>query len=299
MRRLLQLFRSIRHTRLAQLWHRLRLTVKRRLLVRVAGLARRRLTGDAPARAGDPPHPATPPRHHLLRRSGHGRSVIKMLNQEIELDPPVPWRDPEFAVCSELGRLALHYLEFLEAADDRDFVSVVTDWIEQNPPYQPGYWSHNWNSYGLSIRAVVLMQQATRRRDALDSSFTARLDQSLFAQLSFLASNLEVDLGGNHLIKNIKAMLWGASYFSGDDANRWWRVAVRLLRQQSQAQILPDGWHDERSASYHIQVFVDLCECYQLLRDREQELAAQLGDLLRQMAQVIADTSHMRTFAHY
>ena len=205
---------------------------------------------------------------------------------------PMPWHDPGFTVCAELGRLAMHYLEFLEATEDPEFVSIVTDWIEQNPAYQPGYWTDNWNSYGLSIRTVVLMQQATARRATLDAAFCARLDQSLFAQLSFLASNLEVDLGGNHLIKNIKALLWGARYFTGAAADQWRTLALGLLEQQLQTQVLPDGGHDERSASYHIQVFVDLCECYQLEENHQPGLFSQLRDRLGQMAQVIVDTTH-------
>jgi uncharacterized heparinase superfamily protein len=114
------------------------------------------------------------------------------------------------------------------------------------------------------------------------------MNASLAGQIEFLARNIETDLGGNHLIKNIKALIWASAYFTGDAAQRWHRLGVKHLRQALAEQILPDGMHFERSPSYHAQVFADLLECRVALG----EDIAGLDDALHRMAQVAADLAH-------
>jgi uncharacterized heparinase superfamily protein len=113
---------------------------------------------------------------------------------------------------------------------------------------------------------------------------------SLVDQIEFLHRHLETDLGGNHLIKNIKALLWGARSFHLPAASRWRHTAHALLRGELAEQILSDGVHYERSPSYHCQVFADLVECFQLLED--EPLKAQLGTALERMAAATADLAH-------
>ena len=65
----------------------------------------------------------------------------------------------------------------------------------------------------MSIRIVVWMQQYERIEDFLSHDDKDIFFRSLLAQVRFLRSNLELDIGGNHLVKNVKALLW-ASIFS-------------------------------------------------------------------------------------
>ena len=54
----------------------------------------------------------------------------------------------------------------------------IKDWIGANKPYKKGYWLDDWNSYSLSIRVVVWMQQFERRGDSLseaDKAFFLRV----------------------------------------------------------------------------------------------------------------------------
>ncbi|MEM6988501.1 MAG: alginate lyase family protein, partial [Pseudomonadota bacterium] len=117
-----------------------------------------------------------------------------------------------------------------------------------------------------------------------------RVHGSLLAQLRFLEANLEVDLGGNHLMKNIKALLWGSRFFSGAEADRWRDLGERLLKQELDEQILADGMHYELSPTYHNQVMVDFLESYITLRDGP--LKDELHTRLRDMAQVTAHFRH-------
>ena len=87
------------------------------------------------------------------------------------------------------------------------------------------------------------------------------------AQMNFLKSNLELDIGGNHLVKNIKALLWASQFFEGPEADRWRELGLKLLRKAIEEQVTPDGAHFELSPAYHVQVFADLLECYSVLDD--------------------------------
>jgi hypothetical protein len=53
-------------------------------------------------------------------------------------------------------------------------------------------------------------------------------------QLVFLERNLETDICGNHLIKNIKALIWASAYFTGPFAETL--AAVRLEVSTAAAQ---------------------------------------------------------------
>lgn len=266
-----------RHTRMAQIAARLRLTAKRRLLERFG----RRADVAAPPLAPDPPLPIFAPR--ALARGNEA----DLVGLSYSIAPPVAWHAPELERGTRLAKLNLHYMEYLEGLDDAAFIALVRDWIGANPPYRPGYWRDNWNSYALSIRAVVWMQQLAARAPRLEADFAAATGASLAGQIAFLARNIEADIGGNHLIKNIKALLWAGRFFAGPRARRWHDLGLKLLRRALDEQILPDGFHYERSPAYHGQVFADLLEIDHVLDDREL-----LAPGLARMAQVVADAAH-------
>jgi uncharacterized heparinase superfamily protein len=186
-------------------------------------------------------------------------------------------------------------MEFLEGVDDAAFVRLVEDWIERNPPYAPRYWTHAWSAYALSIRCVVWMQQIAARRAALPDSFVPRAARSIARQVRFLARNLETDIGGNHLIKNIKALLWAARFFTGDEAEGWRALGTRLLERELAEQFLADGVHFERSPSYHGQVVADLVECRTVLG--EGPARDRLDALIDRAASALVDLTHPDGFA--
>src|SRR3712207_9084942 len=52
--------------------------------------------------------------------------------------------------------------------------------------------------------------------------YTLSLHYALpISQAIFLSGNLEEDIGGNHLIKNIKALLWSSRFLQCRDAAAW------------------------------------------------------------------------------
>jgi uncharacterized heparinase superfamily protein len=237
----------------------------------------------------DLPLPLLPP-HGGLDRTQDDRWRFTFLNQSREFDWPIDWDLHGAKARDQLWKMNLHYMEYLESASDADFCALVEDWIANNRPYRPDYWRDVWNSYTTSLRVVVWLQQLARRRQRLDQGLVVGMTSSLVAQVDFLHRHLETDLGGNHLIKNLKALLWGARCFHLPAASRWRRTAHALLRHELAEQILSDGVHYERSPAYHCQVFADLVECFQVLED--EPLKAQLGAALARMAAATADLAH-------
>jgi hypothetical protein len=292
MSRVSLLWHSVRHTPLPQLAHRLALIGKRKFMAAL---------GPRPKAAGassspilpvreDLSLPPFPPRRRLVAVED-GKVFLRYLNRKDPLGSEPDWHPRALEHGTRLEKLNLHYMEYLEALDDAKFQGVVEHWIKNNPAYRPGYWLDNWNSYALSIRCVVWMQQFAVRRERLDSGFAGLLCASLALQVAFLERNLELDICGNHLIKNIKALLWAGRFFAPSrEASRWTQKGEALLGKEAALQILSDGMHEERSPAYHCQVFADLLECYLVMVPGQARDG--LGVKLDAMAQVTLDLAH-------
>jgi uncharacterized heparinase superfamily protein len=290
--RLVRMFHTLRHVRVSQLVARLRLVLRRRWRVRRAHVYRHRMMA-TPVLIGrihdSLPPPLFHPRSSLVRLDGDV-FFLTFLNETRVFTLPFTWHPPDLAFGTRLWLLNLHYMEFLEALPTDAIVRVVDDWITHVPPYRAGYWMDEWNSYALSIRCVVWMQQFAERRHTLDEPFRRRLTVSLTHQLRFLEDHLEVDIGGNHLVKNIKALLWAGRFFTHEESTRWYRLGERLLCDAIEEQVLPDGMHFERSPAYHSQVMADLLECFSVLQ--EGAAKEKLRQALVDMAQALVETTH-------
>ena len=252
--RLRQRWAFARHIPLRQIAARLALELQRRISLRT----RPRLGPPLPV-SPTPPLPLFPSRTGMIAIEPRG-GRFTFLGRTVEMGETIDWSAPGPGTANQLWRMNLHYMEYLEALGADQGLPLMRQWIASNPPWQPGYWRDTWNSYTLSLRIVVWMQcLAAWQADPADPG-VARIHASLAAQLHFLERNLERDIGGNHLIKNLKALAWGSAFFAGQAAARWREKAIVLLAAELPRQILNDGVHYERSPSYHAQVFADLIE---------------------------------------
>lgn len=268
--RLILLFHSLRHTRRKQMVQRVAYVFRRRIRRWAAAW------GMAPGAWYRAPAPAEAPRGGWVpvrfavvasrQRPPGSRDLpmsIQLPGHEWVVDTTTRWRRPDVDSLSLLARLTLHYMEFLPRLHSRHAVAVMLDWIQANPPHaESDDWNAAWNSYAISIRTVIWMDllQGSLAPAGVDPVQRTRLVQSLAAQLRFLAANLETDIGGNHLVKNIRALIRGGRFFQGDEATEWLRLGVELLGRELDEQILPDGMHFERSPAYHLQVLGDLLD---------------------------------------
>jgi uncharacterized heparinase superfamily protein len=290
-------------------WQTLRRVPPRQLLRRVELLARYRLMDLVPAGDGEasPPMPAPmPPLPPFAPRPDLVRPVVGGLRLRLPwgertVPLPIAWT-PDAASEAPADTSAradlnnLQFMEFLESVeDDAWFMALIDDWIAGNPRRSPGSWRYAWRPYNLSVRVVVWMQELAQRRGRLDSAFLARTLHSLAEQLRFLERHLETDLHGNHLIKNLRALLWAGAFFQGPEAERWRRLGQDLLADELDEQILADGMHYERSPAYHCQVLNDFLDIRQALPARNAPHCAlydRLDAVLARMGEVAGLLCH-------
>lgn len=236
---------------------------------------------EAPEWRDDLPMPVFPPRCEQWRWDGK-QPWIQLPWGQRKVVLPMDWSPPLRDWLDGSWRARLNYMEYLEGADDRWFQALVEDWLSQVTLEEAETRRFGWRAFNLSIRSVVWMQQVAVRRQSLDMRLLNRMARSLARQMIYLERHLETDLRGNHLIKNIKALLWAGRCFMGSDATRWRELGEKWLARELGEQILDDGVHYERSPSYHCQVLADLVECRQTLgagglRDELDEAIARMG----------------------
>jgi len=154
----------------------------------------------------------------------------------------------------------LHYFDWLHWSvfDEATRAGLIDDWIAANPQGA----ANAWEPYTLSLRIVNWVKYLVRMEAG---ARPARWLESLALQLAWLARNLEDHLLANHLFKNAKALLVGASLFSGPGAVRLRTQGLNLLLRQIDEQFLPDGGHYERSPMYHQLCLEDLLDVVVLL----------------------------------
>jgi len=281
----------LRHVPPQRIARRLWLEAKRRTLVALDGVA------PSPPATGtqlrpDPFEPLIRPSATAIEVRPDGY-VFSWLGRSLTKRRPIDWKTPAGSPDDQLWRMNLHYMEYLGKVGDVVFVDLIEQWIAANRPYRSGYWHDAWNTYALSIRTTVWMEELARRRTRLPAAFANSLIDSLAEQISFLTSNLETDIGGNHLVKNIRALATAGRVLFGPQAEAARDAALRLLAMAIDEQILSDGVHFERSPSYHNQVFADLLGTRHALGDSlGPELTQRVDDALALMARATADLAH-------
>lgn len=217
---------------------------------------------------GTLPPPVMPPRRIAAERT-NGGWIFTLLNRTIAMPAAIDWTAPSRSANDQLWRMTLHYMEYLESIPPDVGAEAIRQWITANPVSRDGATSDGWNSYALSIRLVCWLQWLARN-DGADALLRETMAASMKQQIAYLLRHLERDIGGNHLIKNIKALLWSAASFDGPDIERWHAIARRLLWQEIDRQILADGVHYERSPAYHAQVTADLIDIFSVLSPEDQ-----------------------------
>lgn len=226
------------------------------------------------------------PRPHTAARDGAGWRFA-FLGIERRFGPSIDWRAEGDGV-GQLWRMNLHYFEFLEVLSAADGAEAITQWIAANPLRAPQAHEAAWNPYAVSLRVVCWLQWLARHAADVDESAKSAIARSLAHQAAFLARFPETDIGGNHLIKNVKALAWAAACFDGADARRWRGKAAALLLPELDRQVLSDGVHFERSLSYHCQVAADLVETAAAAPD----LRGRLGPVVSRMVAAAQALSH-------
>ncbi len=177
--------------------------------------------------------------------SGLAAGEFRFLNAAKSFVPgQADWR---CADMPKLWRYNLHYFDFIHdpSRDVAESADLIGSWIESNPPCT----TDAWEPYTVSLRLVNWVKFFIWYRNSTD--VPDRWLNSLYHQAYWLERNLEWHILANHLLKNVKALLFTGVFFAGRDADRWLRKGTNLFRVQLREQFLADGGHFERSPMYH------------------------------------------------
>jgi uncharacterized heparinase superfamily protein len=276
--------RTVVHLRPAQLAHRVRLRTQQAGLRKFPEAGRLIMPGPAPATAVGWPDAArpvdalTPGRWPGLAELRTGKIRLLGLAREIG------W---EHSDAARLWRFHLHYWDWawgLAADQDRLaaralFARLWRSW-QASAEFGRG---DAWHPYPAALRAWSWC--GLHRALVVGSDIESDFIDGLAAHTGFLRRHLEYDVGGNHLVKGLKA-LTGLAVFFADE--RLLRLALRRLTSELARQILPDGGHYERAPAYHCQVLADLVDVADLLRAAGRPPAGEITTAIARMRHWLA-----------
>jgi len=270
----IRFIRTIKSIKPTQLLHRLRLIIKRRLLVFFNNI----ISVDI----------KVPQKYEInnqinLHLPFCGVDEISINNNEIQIFllnnyktyyDKIIWQDDSLNVGTRLWKLHLHYFNYVHQLKNSDFERIINSWIEDCRPYSQDYYKDVWNSYSLSIRIVNWITFIRMNYGKFTKTFNEKINISLLKQYRFLVSNLELDIMGNHIVKNLLALYIFRNYFSSPVFISEIKLNNILLSVLDE-QILKDGFHYELSPSYHNQVFYDLLSILCHVNDEKTKLILQ------------------------
>ncbi len=209
----------------------------------------------------------------------------------MDLGRPIQWAAADE---SQLWRYQLHYSGYLLdliAADPDSWTEVselMTAWISA---CRLGETADPWHPFVVSERIVnwlFAIQLGSPSPDIVGKDVWLSLAQ----QATFVERNLEYDVGGNHLLKNLKALCISACVWQGATADAWRERYLRVFDRELASQLLTDGAHYERSPMYHALVLADVIEVVFALRLGGFTVPRSLADSLRAMAAYLPTVTH-------
>jgi uncharacterized heparinase superfamily protein len=278
---LARLSRTVVHLGPGQVARRAQLHVQQAALHRFPEAGRRILSGPGPSGAVGwpaafrPVDARTPDHWPGLTELRAGKITLLGVTRELGDG----W---EHADAPRLWRFHLHYWDWawgLAADPDRRAGRSAFARLWRSWHASAGFGHADaWHPYPAALRAwswCGLYRELAAERD-IGRDFTA----ALAAHAGFLRRHLEYDVGGNHLIKGLKALVGLAVFFADE---RLLRLALRRLIKQLARQVLADGGHYERAPAYHCQVLADLIDVADLLRAAGRVPVAELTEAVDRM----------------
>jgi uncharacterized heparinase superfamily protein len=163
---------------------------------------------------------------------------FQFLNEERDIRT---WNDKQIP---KLWLYNLHYFDCPNA-------ELIERWIAENPVGQ----GNGWEPYPLSLRIVNWIKW-----DLAGNRLSKATIKSLASQARVLTQSLEYHLQANHLLANLKALVFAGAFFYGVEAERWLSIGLGGINQELDEQILGDGGHFERSPMYHALILEDLLD---------------------------------------
>ena len=213
--------------------------------------------------------------HVQLLNAGLQADITKgrftLLGREFDFGAPeeIDWRGDFAEGDNPLRRMTLAYLGHIFTTGDVTLVERMVDSLEEGNPFSArGVFRDVWNPYAASHRIINLLAWMALHK---------RPDPRLVAHARLCAavvlSDLEHDLGYNHLLKNLAALgVYGL------------QLRSKLVMRSVAECVMPDGGHAERSPMYHVLGLIDL----RILR----EMGYDVADALARMEEALPTIVH-------
>ena len=173
------------------------------------------------------------------------------LNRTVACNGSIPWNDRQHA---KLWLYHLNYFDFLNVdftvpEEETALKSATRNHVGLAcAQHRTGSESPAGEPYALSVRIVNWLKFLVRHERSLFESrlgFEGRKVNLLFeclgAHTATLERRLEKDLRGNHLLKNVKALLFAGAMLDTRLSTRWRAKGQKLLEHELNEQILSDG----------------------------------------------------------
>ncbi|MGH3217624.1 MAG: heparinase II/III domain-containing protein [Streptosporangiaceae bacterium] len=275
--------RTVMHLQPGQVAHRARLHAQQACLRRFPETGRRVLSGPDPSAAAGWPDVFRPTDARIPGQwpglSELRAGKIRLLGLVRELGDPPSW---QHADAARLWRFHLHYWDWawgLAVDPDRLAARAVFARLWRSWHSSVGFGHGDaWHPYPAALRAWSWC--GLHRDLAAGSDLEPDFVAGLAAHAGFLRRHLEHDIGGNHLIKGLKALAGLGAFFADEGLLR---LAARRLARQVAIQVLADGGHYERAPAYHCQVLADLIDVADLLWAAGQVPASQITEAVDRM----------------
>jgi hypothetical protein len=232
----------------------------------------------------------------------------ELLNESFLLYQDVGGLSQNLPIKPPLWRENYGYLEFLLPLIF-ELAEAGTRHYETNAPIvallesqfrlfrQLDYKAQSWSTYGVSRRLLVcceLLPVLDIFPDALQEEFW----RFFIRDARYVACFPELDIRGNHLVKNLKA--WLAATLTLEKlpatarmAESWWQELSGQLARVFPEQVLADGFHYERTPMYHVWVLTDLLDCLHWLEQEKLDFpAGKLKTVAAKMLDTLAAFRH-------
>ncbi len=136
--------------------------------------------------------------------------------------------------------------------------------------------------YPVALRGINWIKFYISHRTEIDDSKLQKWNDSLYSQYVLLTKKLEYHLLGNHLLEDAYSLFVAAIYFR---EFKFYNISSKLLLQELEEQILPDGAHYEQSPMYHCILLDRLLDCYNIsLNNIRFEGQEQINAFIRKKA---------------
>ena len=208
--------------------------------------------------------------------------LFKLLELKQPLFPAGRFDAELFQQQTHLWRFQFHYHEFLLNQITRGQQDRVSDfllwWLDEFEPSSVLRRGDAWHPYCISRRVIAWIHLLARSAGSdLKDGVKEPLLQSLAHQCDYLKSNLERDLGGNHLLENATALAIASLSLKTPQSSAWKSTAMAILEAELPKQVLASGEHFELSPMYHCHILGNLMR----IRAAATGVDAAWGDFLK------------------